>query len=127
MQVITNIYNIEMESSPIVHILSIRDRVSPAYQNFQLEFKLKFMLILFYHLSRLIPQFPFLTVCFVLIVFLIFQKLMFNISNPKLSVNDRLLKALETRTALNNVPVHKSHPANWSLYVPRVSCLVHKN
>ncbi|KAK4026287.1 hypothetical protein OUZ56_015296 [Daphnia magna] len=46
-------------------------------------------------------------------------KLMLNISNPKLSVNDRLLKALEAKSVQESGPTQKNNLANWSLYFPR--------
>lgn len=60
-------------------------------------------------------------------MFVMFQKLMLNISNPKLSVNDRLLKALEAKSVQESGPTQKNNLANWSLYFPRVSHLVIRN
>ena len=52
---------------------------------------------------------------------------MLNISTPKLSINDRLLKALDTKTVQYvDEPREKRQLANLSPYFPRVSTDIYK-
>ncbi|XP_046637002.1 uncharacterized protein LOC124315393 [Daphnia pulicaria] len=46
-------------------------------------------------------------------------KLMLNISNPKLSINDRLVKAFETKIVQDDAPQERHQSPIWSLYFPR--------